>query len=55
MAWALHAASRGLSEQQIRAEILHARDLAKKGGLQRQVDYAARTARKALDTVQPTH
>ena len=32
MAWALHAASRGLPEQQIRDEILHARDLSKKGG-----------------------
>ena len=31
MAWALHAASRGLSEQQIRDEILHGRDLSKKG------------------------
>jgi hypothetical protein len=27
MAWALHAASHGLSEQQIRDEILHSRDL----------------------------
>jgi hypothetical protein len=53
MAWALHAATRGLSEQQIRDEILHARDLSKKGGLERQFNYARRTAVKALLTVQP--
>jgi len=53
MAWALHAASRGLSEQQIRDEILHARDLSKKGGPERQFTYARRTAVKALLTVQP--
>jgi hypothetical protein len=51
MAWALHAASRGLSEQQLRNEILDARDLSKKGGRSRQIDYAARTAIKALSTV----
>jgi hypothetical protein len=32
LAWALHAAGRGLSEQKIRDELLHARDLSKKGG-----------------------
>ena len=53
MAWALHAASRGLSEQQIRDEIVHARDLSKKGGSERQLDYARRTAIKAISTVQP--
>jgi hypothetical protein len=53
MAWALHAASRGLSEQQIRDEILHGRDLSKKGRIQRQVSYARRTAMKALRIVQP--
>jgi len=53
MAWALHAASRGLSEQQIRDEILHARDLSKKGRIRRQVNYAERTAIKAVTTVQP--
>jgi hypothetical protein len=55
MAWALNAASRGLSEQQIRDEILHARDLSKKGAPRRQFDYAQRTAIKALSTVQPLH
>ena len=53
MAWALHAASRGLSEQQIIDEILRARDLSKKGRAQRQVNYAGRTAIKALRTVGP--
>jgi hypothetical protein len=53
MAWALYAASRGFPEQQIRAEILHARDLSKKGGLRRQLNYAEKAATKALDTVQP--
>jgi hypothetical protein len=52
MAWALHAASRGLSEEQIRKEILHARDLSKKGGAVRQLDYAQRTAFKALSRVE---
>jgi hypothetical protein len=51
MVWALHAASRGLPEQQIRDEILHARDLSKKGGAARQLDYAQRTAIKALSAV----
>lgn len=51
MAWALHAASRGLPEQQIRDQILRARDLSKKGGAARQLDYAQRTAIKALSSV----
>jgi hypothetical protein len=51
MAWALHAASRGLSEQQIRDEILDCRDLSKKGRVQRQLNYAERTANKARRTV----
>ncbi len=55
MAWALHAASRGLSEEEIGAEILHARDLSKKGGLRRQMEYARRTAAKALTRTQPLH
>jgi hypothetical protein len=53
MAWALHAASRGLSVEQIRDEIVHARDLSKKGCIQRQVKYASRTAIKALRAVEP--
>jgi len=52
MAWALHAASRGLPEQVIRSEILHARDLSKKGGSERQLNYALRTAIKAVSTVE---
>jgi hypothetical protein len=54
MAWALHAASRGLpeqQEQQIKDELLHTRDLSKKGRIQRQVSYAQRTAIKALRVV----
>ena len=53
MAWALHAASRGLSEQQIMDELLLARDLSKKGGASRQVDYAERTAIKSVASIQP--
>jgi len=48
MAWAIYAACRGIPEQQIRDEILHARDLSKKGGTARQLDYVERTASKAL-------
>jgi hypothetical protein len=55
MAWALHAASRGLSEEEIEAEILHARDLSKKGGIRRQMEYARRTAAKAITRTQPLH
>jgi hypothetical protein len=45
--------SRGRPEQQIRDEILHARDLSKKGGPERQLNYARRTATKAVSTVEP--
>ena len=38
----------GLSAGEIRAAILEARDLAKKGSAQRQHEYAERTAGKAL-------
>ncbi|MGH9344431.1 MAG: DNA-primase RepB domain-containing protein [Terriglobia bacterium] len=55
MAWALHAASRGLSEEQIRDEILNARDLSKKGHSARQRNYAKRTAIKAITIAQPPH
>jgi hypothetical protein len=48
MAWALHAASRGFSEQQMKSEIVHTRDLSKKGRPERQSEYARRTATKAL-------
>ena len=51
MAWALHAASRELPEQQIRDEILHGRDLSKKGRLARQLAYARRTAAKAFERI----
>ena len=48
MAWALYAASHGLSEAEIESEILHAHDLSKKGGFTRQLGYAERTATKAI-------
>lgn len=53
MAWAIHAASRGLSQEEIRAEILHARDLSKKGRRGRQFQYADRTAAKAVSSALP--
>jgi hypothetical protein len=55
MAWALHAASRGLSDERIIDEILHGRDLSKKGRAQRQINYAARTAIKAVRMVESSH
>jgi len=51
MAWALYAARRGLRQQRIEAEILNSRDLSKKGGPRRKLDYAQRTARKAVTSV----
>jgi hypothetical protein len=52
LAWAIYAASRGGSQQEIREAILYGRDLSKKGRLARQHDYAERTAIKALTMVQ---
>ena len=48
LAWARHAADMGLSASEIRATIMEARDLAKKGSIKRQREYAERTAGKAL-------
>jgi hypothetical protein len=48
MAWALHAAACGLSQEQIEHEILNSRDLSKKGPPLRRLAYEARTARKAI-------
>ena len=48
MAWALHAAARGLSQVQIEHEILNGRDLSKKGPPLRRLAYAMRTATKAI-------
>jgi hypothetical protein len=48
MAWARHAASMGLSASEIRAALMEARDLAKKGSIKRQREYAERTAGKAV-------
>jgi len=51
MAWAKHAAGRGLTLEQIKDELLNGRDLSKKGSRKRQVEYAQRTAEKALRSV----
>ena len=48
LAWARHAVAMGLSASEIRAAIMTARDLAKKGNSRRQREYAERTAGKAL-------
>lgn len=48
LAWARHAADMGLSASEIRAAIMEARDLAKKGSIKRQREYAERTAGKAI-------
>jgi hypothetical protein len=48
MAWAKHAASCGMTLEQIRDELLNGRDLSKKGNRKRQVEYVMRTTEKAL-------
>jgi hypothetical protein len=48
LAWARHAAAMGLSAREIRAVIMEARDLAKKGPAKRQREYVERTAAKAI-------
>ena len=49
MAWAKHAAGCGLTLEQIKDELLNGRDLSKKGNRKRQLEYAERTARKAIE------
>jgi hypothetical protein len=49
MAWAKHAAGCGLTLEQIKDDLLNGRDLSKKGNRKRQVEYAERTARKAME------
>jgi hypothetical protein len=49
MAWAKHAAGRGFTLEQIKEELLSGRDLSKKGSRKRQLEYAERTARKAIE------
>ena len=51
MAWARHAAGSGHTLEQIKAELLNGCDLRKKGSRKRQVEYAERTAEKALRSV----
>ena len=48
LAWARHAGAMGLSASEIRAALMEARDLAKKGSTKRQREYAERTAGKAV-------
>ncbi len=52
MAWAKHAAGCGLTVEQIKDELLIGRDLSKKGSRKRQLEYAERTARKAVEQIQ---
>jgi hypothetical protein len=52
MAWPRHAAAMGLSASEIRTAIMEARDLAKKGSIKRQREYAERTAGKAIRQVE---
>ena len=52
LAWACQAAAMGLSTMEIRAAIIEARDLSKKGQPRRQREYAARTAGKAVRQVE---
>jgi hypothetical protein len=49
MAWSKHAAGCGLTLEQIRNELFDSRDLSKKGNRKRQLEYAERTARKAIE------
>jgi len=49
MAWARHAAGRGCTMEEIKDELLDGRDLSKKGSRKRQLEYAERTARKAIE------
>jgi hypothetical protein len=52
MAWSKHAAGCGLTLEQIKDELLNGRDLRKKGSRKRQVEYAERTAGKAMEQMQ---
>jgi DNA primase RepB-like protein len=52
MAWAKHAAGCGLTLDQIRDGVFNGRDLSKKGNRKRQLEYAERTARKAVEQMQ---
>jgi hypothetical protein len=49
MAWSKHAAACGLTSEQIRNELFNCRNLSKKGNRKRQLEYAERTARKAIE------
>ena len=49
MAWARHVAGHGCTMEEIKEELLEGRDLSKKGSRKRQLEYAERTARKAIE------
>jgi hypothetical protein len=49
---AKHAAGNGLTLDQIKEALLDGRDLSKKGSGTRQLEYAERTARKAVEEMQ---
>jgi hypothetical protein len=49
MAWAQHAARRGRTMAEIKDELLNGRAFSKKDSRQRQLEYAERTARKAIE------
>jgi hypothetical protein len=46
--WTRHTASRGLTLEQTKEDLFNGRDLGKKDSLKRQLEYAERTARKAI-------
>ena len=48
MAWAKHAARRGCTMEEIKDELLDGCDLSMKGSREQQLEYAERTARKAI-------
>jgi hypothetical protein len=52
MAWAKHAAGCGLALEQIKDELLNGRGLSEKGGRKWELEYAERTARKAIEQMQ---
>ena len=52
LAWAKHAAGTGLTLEQITDKLFNGRDLSKKGSRKRQLEYADRTARKAIEQMQ---
>jgi hypothetical protein len=52
LAWAKHAAGGSLTFADISGRLLNGRDLSKKGSRKRQLEYAERIARKAVEQIQ---